>query len=122
VGDVLVVDDNVDVVEAVTLLLQHAGYATRAAHDGRQALAAVAERRPALVLLDVLMPVMDGWEAARALREQYGASLPIVIVTAAEHASSRAEESGADAVLPKPFDVDELLALVARYAPVVAAP
>jgi CheY-like chemotaxis protein/nucleoid-associated protein YgaU len=121
-GDVLVVDDNADVVEALTLLLQSAGYETRAASDGRQALEAVREKRPALVLLDVLMPVMDGWECARLLHERYGRTLPIVIVTAGEHARSRAEEAGADGVLPKPFDVDELLDLVSRYARPLAAP
>ncbi len=113
--DVLVVDDDPDIVEVLQLVLREAGYAVRSAVNGKQALEAVVARTPALILLDMLMPVMDGWQFTRELRARHGRTVPIVVVTAAEHARAWSEEIGADDVLPKPFDVDELLRLVARH-------
>jgi len=113
--DVLVVDDERDLVDVMLFVLHEAGYAARSAGNGRQALEAVAAQMPALILLDMLMPVMDGWQFARELRARYGRVVPIVVVTAAEDARARSEEIGADEVLPKPFDVDDLLRLVARH-------
>jgi CheY-like chemotaxis protein len=114
-GDVLVVDDDPDMVEVMLALLRDSGYEARSAANGRQALAVVAERAPALVLLDMLMPVMDGWQCARALRSKYGRHIPIVVVTAGEHVSARGQEVDADDVLPKPFEVKDLLRIVERY-------
>ncbi len=114
-GDLLVVDDDPDMVELLLGVLEHAGYEARSASNGMEALAAVAEHRPALVLLDMLMPIMDGWACARELRGLYGPDLKIIVVTAAEHARAWAEEVGADGVLPKPFKLGELLQLVTRY-------
>jgi DNA-binding response OmpR family regulator len=112
---VLIVDDNADLVELMRMVLADAGYVTRCARDGRQALDAVARAKPALVLLDMLMPVMNGWDCARELRKRYGSSIPIVIATAAEHAGARASEVAADDVLPKPFDTRELVSMVERH-------
>jgi CheY-like chemotaxis protein len=113
--DVLVVDDNADMVDVMALMLEDAGYSVRIASNGKEALDAVATRMPDLVLLDMLMPVMDGWQCARELRARYGRSVPIVIVTAAEHARASAAQIGADAVLSKPFEVSLLLKVVARH-------
>lgn len=113
--DVLVVEDDPDMVDIMLLVLREAGYAARGAENGKQALEAVAAQMPALILLDMLMPVMDGWQFARELSARYGRVVPIVVVTAAEHAQARGEEIGADDVLPKPFDVDDLLRLVVRH-------
>jgi DNA-binding response OmpR family regulator len=63
----------------------------------------------------MLMPVMDGWQCARELRAKYGNTIPIVVVTAAEDARARGAAIGADAVLSKPFELDELLRLVRFY-------
>jgi len=115
--DVLVVDDNADMVEIIRLVLGEAGYVVRGASNGQEALAAVASRKPALVLLDMRMPIMDGWQCARELRARYGRSVPIVVLTAAEHAHSRGRDVGADDVLPKPFEVRQLLQIVRRYLP-----
>lgn len=115
-GDVLVVEDDRDMAEALLRLLEISGYHARHSEHGLAALRAVAERRPALVLLDMLMPVMDGWECARELRARYGNELPIVVVSAAEHLHDRYSEIGADAVLPKPFQLRRLLDIVGRYA------
>ena len=113
--DVLVVDDEPDMVDIIELVLREAGYETRSASNGKRALEAVEARMPGLVLLDMLMPVMDGWECARELRARFGPTLPIVVITAAEHVRARSAEIGADDVLPKPFEVDDLLRIVARY-------
>lgn len=116
-SDVLVVEDEPDMADAMRRLLEYAGFTARVAPNGKKALEAVAERMPAVVLLDILMPVMDGWECARRLRATYGTQLPIVVVTAAEHVEARCVEVGADHLLPKPFDVRELLRLVSQYIP-----
>jgi CheY-like chemotaxis protein len=121
IRDVLVVDDNVDIVDALAMVLGDAGYAVRAAFDGRQALDAVAAQIPALVLLDLRMPIMDGWECARILRDRYGPALRIVAISAAEHTrSDNADAIGVDDVLPKPVDLDVLLGVIAKYLPLDA--
>lgn len=114
--EVLVVEDDPDMADVVMRVLHMAGYAASRVENGQQALAAVARKRPSLVLLDMMMPVMDGWQCARELRGRYGVSLPIVIATAAEHAGERASDIGADDVLPKPFGLQELLDVVGRFA------
>jgi len=112
--DVLIVDDDPDMTETIAMVLEIDGYACRIAMNGREALVAAEAKRPGLVLLDMVMPVMNGWECARVLRERYGREIRIVAVTAAEHANARARQADADAVLSKPFDVDALRATVAR--------
>jgi CheY-like chemotaxis protein len=116
--DVLFVDDDPDLREAVHMMLDLAGYEVRCAEHGEKALEAIADKMPAVVLLDMLMPVMNGWQCAAELRARYGRDLPIVVVTAAEHAHARAAQIGGVAdVLQKPFDMDDLLRIVARYVP-----
>ena len=115
-GHVLVVEDDPDLMEIVRIMLDVSGYDVRCTRNGREAIAAVAQHKPAVVLLDMLMPVMDGWECARELRARYGRAVPIVVMTAAEHARARADEVGAvDDVLPKPFERDQLIRVVGRY-------
>jgi CheY-like chemotaxis protein len=114
-GDVLVVDDDDDMAAVLVMMLELAGYRARSVGNGQEALDAVAARRPALVLLDMLMPVMDGWDCARALRARYGRQLRIVVVTAAEHLRARTRDLDVDGVLPKPFEIDELVRVVSRY-------
>jgi two-component system response regulator PrrA len=116
--DVLFVDDDHDLRKAVHMMLDLAGYEVRCVENGERALEAVAEKMPAVVLLDMLMPVMNGWQCAAELRARYGPDMPIVVVTAAEHARARAAQIGGVAdVLQKPFDMDDLLQIVARYLP-----
>lgn len=115
-SDVLVVDDDPDLVEVVRTILSCAGYEVRSARNGREAIEAVTQKMPAVVLLDMMMPVMDGWECARELRSRYGHAVPIVVVTAAAAARARADQvGGIDHVLPKPFEMDDLLRVVARF-------
>ena len=87
-----------------------------AAPDGRVALAITAEHPPDVILLDYTMPVCDGPTFAAAYRRQPGPHAPIVLITAARDLDCRAREVRADDCLGKPFDLDELLALVDRHA------
>jgi CheY-like chemotaxis protein len=114
-NDVLIVDDDLDMIEVLELVLQDAGYTTRSALNGQQALAAVAVEMPALIVLDMLMPVMNGWQFAQEFRARYGRAVPILVATAAEHLQRRSGDLDVSDVLPKPFEVSDLLRLVARH-------
>ena len=111
------VDDEEPVRRLLVWLLTEEGYAVLEAPDGAVALARVGEAAPSLILLDMRMPVMDGWEFARRYRARPGPHAPLVCVTAAVDAAARGAQIGAVATLSKPFDLDELLAVVRRYAP-----
>lgn len=111
---VLVVDDDTSILDTVSSILTGEGYHVVSAATGEDALAAIARKQPALILLDMRMPVMDGWAVARALREQ-GIRIPIVVMTAAESAKRWADEVGAEGYLAKPFGLDDLLATVERF-------
>jgi DNA-binding response OmpR family regulator len=113
-GTVLVVDDEPTITEVVSRYLQRAGYSTRIAGDGVAALADVAERRPDLVVLDLMLPRVDGLEVMRRLREQDGGRLPIILLTAKGEESDRIVglQMGADDYVVKPFSPAELVARV----------
>ena len=111
---VLVVDDDASILDTVSSILSGEGYDVVSASTGQEALAAVARTRLVLILLDMRMPVMDGWAVARALREGDN-KVPIVVMTAAESAKRWADEVGADGYLAKPFGLDELLDTVERF-------
>ena len=113
---VLVVEDDADLVALMELVLSDAGYRVRTAPEGTAALARVGEEMPGLILLDMRMPGMNGWEFAREFRARYGRAAPIVVVTAAENARARAAEVEADGWLSKPFEIDDVLRMVARHA------
>ncbi len=116
-GHVLVVEDDLDLLGLVEMVLQEAGHRVRTATDGLRALERVAEEMPRLILLDMRMPVMNGWEFAREFRSRYGRACPIVVVTAAENAQLRAAEIEAEGWLSKPFDLDDVLRMAARFLP-----
>lgn len=109
---VLIVDDDPDMLDVEEDALIARGYRVSKASNGVEALERVAETAPQLILLDMRMPVMDGWTFARAFREEYGRSIPIVVVTAAEDSKLRADEIGAEGELGKPFELDDLYAVV----------
>lgn len=114
---VLVVEDDPDLADVIAMSLEREGYDVTIADDGEKALELARTCMPALVLLDMRMPVMDGWAFARAFRELYGARTPVVVMTAAESAAARAAEIDADAALHKPFHLDALLTTVNRFVP-----
>jgi len=111
---VLVVDDDPDILEAISDILETEGYRVARARHGVEALARVAEERPALILLDLMMPVMDGPAFAAALRSQEGGQAIPVVVISADGNAERAERVRAQAFLAKPFDIDALLTQAAR--------
>jgi CheY-like chemotaxis protein len=115
---ILVVDDERDIRSAVAEMLALEGYDVDEAANGADALAAVDRRRPDLILLDMRMPVLDGWGFAAELRRR-GSQIPIVVMTAARDAARWADEIAATASLAKPFGFDDLLRVVdqARAAP-----
>jgi CheY-like chemotaxis protein len=110
-----VVEDDPDLLALEAEILRSAGYSVVTARDGLEALEQAATGPPALVLLDMRMPRMDGWQFARSFRERHGLDCPIVVVTAAEDARRRAAEVGASGFLEKPFDLDDVLREVERH-------
>jgi CheY-like chemotaxis protein len=112
---VLVVDDEPQVVWMLQFGLEADGYETVAARDGVAALEAVREHRPNVVLLDVMMPVLDGWSVLETLRSLPERDRPRVVVLSARASRddrAKAEELGADAFVAKPFNVDDVLGVV----------
>ena len=112
-GPILVVDDDSAIRCTVAEILNFEGYPVLTASNGAEALAVIESARPALVLLDMRMPVLDGWGFARAIRER-GLRVPILVMTAAHSARQWAEEIKADGYLPKPFDLLDLLTNINR--------
>jgi two-component system, chemotaxis family, chemotaxis protein CheY len=110
---ILVVDDDQAILTTVAEILHLEGYPVTTAANGAEALDAIQRERPSLVLLDMRMPVVDGWEFTRKLREQ-GQNLPILVMTAAQDAGRWADEIGAQGYLAKPFDLSDLLDSVSR--------
>lgn len=110
---VLIVDDEPAVVAALERALRIDGYETAVARDGQQALAALAAGRPDLVVLDVMMPKVDGLEVCRRLRAS-GDRTPVLMLTARNGVDDRVDglDAGADDYLPKPFALRELRARV----------
>ena len=119
---VLVTDDERSVRSAVRRALTLEGYRVTEAEDGAQALNVIASDRPDAIVLDVMMPELDGYEVCRALRDR-GDSVPILMLTARDEIDQRVKglDAGADDYLVKPFALEELLArlraLIRRSSP-----
>lgn len=109
----LVVDDDPSILGLLADLLADEGYPVRTATNGAEALEAVEWACPRVVLLDMRMPVLDGWGFARAVAER-GTPLTIVVMTAAQDARAWAREIGAQGYVAKPFEVPDLLDAVER--------
>ena len=113
---VLVVNDDEMIRDVLRDALELEGYAVVTAEDGAQALTAVRTASPALILTDALMPVMDGLAFLRAYRAGPGPHAPVVAMSGGAPGAQAELEGLADAMLPLPYDLGELLALVDRYA------
>lgn len=114
---ILVVDDDPSILSTVAAILDDEGYPVTTATNGAEALVAVENTHPSLILLDMRMPVLDGWGFVRALRER-GVMLPVVVMTAAQDTRRWAEEVGAAGYIAKPFDLLDLLVTVENlYGP-----
>lgn len=111
---VLVVDDDPDIRELLVSVLSDDGYEAASARDGRDALEVLDRWRADVILLDLMMPVMDGWTFAARMKEKW--TIPIVVLSAATEVKKHAAQLGAVDVIPKPFDIETLLPLIARVA------
>jgi CheY-like chemotaxis protein len=114
VATILVADDESPIVDLLRDLLAEEGHTVLAARDGREALALARRERPDLVLSDVMMPLMDGIQLARTLREEPATREVVVILMSAAAAPDLASV-GAVAFLAKPFALDDVTRLVARH-------
>jgi len=112
---ILLVDDDDTILNSVEYLLTDEGYSVIVAANGREALKRVSEQPPSLILLDMKMPVMDGWAFTAAYRELPGPHAPIIVMTAAHNSGMRAAEISADDFIAKPFDIVDLLDMVRKY-------
>ena len=115
---ILLVEDDEDVREMLKLTLEMSGFDVDVARNGTDALAALDRQRPCLVVLDLVMPVMNGWEVLEQMKTRQLADIPVCVISAL---SGRAP-SEAVAALCKPFDASELLAVAARYCSPRVAP
>ena len=110
---VLAVDDEEHITELVAMALGFNGFDVERAATGRQALAAVDRRRPDLIVLDVMLPDLDGFEVARRLRESEGAGtkVPVIFLTARDATSDKIQglRLGSDDYVTKPFSIEELI-------------
>ena len=109
---VLVVEDDRNIAELLQMYLEKEGYAVATAHDGGQGLAKFRAIKPDLVLLDVMMPVMDGWAVCRAIRAE--GSTPVIMLTAKGETDDKVQglRTGADDYITKPFEMKEVLARI----------
>ena len=113
-GDILVVDDEIDIVNLVVDILQDEGYQVRSAFSGEMALAAIAQQQPAMILMDMYMPQMTGIMLLEHLRATSIAAIPVVLMTASPRAAETLLNMDMVDYLAKPFDIDQLLQCVAR--------
>jgi two-component system phosphate regulon response regulator PhoB len=113
--EILVVDDDMPLLRVLALHFETEGYRVRVASGGREALALVKLRRPDVVVLDAMMPVVSGVETCRQIRElEGGAAVKIMMLTANPQTEPAARKAGADAFVTKPFSLQGLSAEVRR--------
>ncbi len=112
---VLIVDDDPNIIGFVKLLLEAEGYLVVTAGNGKEALEAVKQHEPHVVLLDMVMPVMDGWEFSRQLRADGNDNVVVVVMSASVDARRTSSQIGAGGYLSKPFDLDNLLCCVDSF-------
>ncbi len=117
-GKILIVDDSPFMVRLLSYMLETAGYETESAENGKAALKSMLNELPDLVLLDMMMPEMDGLETLRAIRSDAKIKdVPVIMLSAKAQSEDfqAAKELGADGYLTKPFESAQVLASAARY-------
>jgi CheY-like chemotaxis protein len=112
---ILIADDDPDILELITALLTEEGFQTVGFNDGLAALHHIRAQRPAVAIIDMAMPVMDGRELIERLRQEPGPQLPVIAMSAAFHPSS-IQPLEVEAYLTKPFDLEELLEQVNYFS------
>jgi CheY-like chemotaxis protein len=109
---VLVVDDDPDILQTLGLCLSSEGYRVLMAANGKEALEILDREHPSVILLDLMMPVMDGWQFVAELEHRGWRDVPLLILSADRSVQGHAKKLRANAHLAKPFDLDELLGKV----------
>jgi DNA-binding response OmpR family regulator len=115
---VLVIDDEKLLVKSTCMALSFYGFEAKGALDGEEGLSAAAQFAPKVILLDIMMPGMDGWQVLSRLRaEETTKNIPVIIFTAKEHSNgtSLARSKGAVDYISKPFEPEELVAVLNKY-------
>ena len=109
---VVVVEDDINIAELLRLYLEKDGFSVTVTHDGAEGLRAAEEQKPDLVMLDIMLPGMDGWQVCKRLRQT--SNVPIIMLTAKGETEDKVQglEMGADDYIVKPFEVKELLARI----------
>ena len=112
---ILIVDDEAQLVLAVKIRLEAKGYEVVTAADGQEALERIAERQPGLVVLDILMPVMDGYSCLREINRRFGRGrIPVMILTVRDRMKDLFELEGIEDYIVKPFEHEDLLRRIGR--------
>ena len=111
---ILVIDDDDELSDVVRQVLREAGYAVASVRHGAAALELVGHIVPDLILLDLSMPIMDGWSFVTQYRRNGKEGARIILLTANAHAAEIARTLGADGYITKPFDTDDLIGIVGR--------
>ncbi|TMA25426.1 MAG: response regulator [Deltaproteobacteria bacterium] len=109
---ILIVDDDPDILQTLGLCLSTEGYRVLMASNGKEALEVLSNERPSAILLDLMMPVMDGWQFVAELEKRGWRRAPLLILSADRAVQGHAVKLRAEAHLAKPFDLDELLGKV----------
>ncbi|MBN1577112.1 MAG: response regulator [Chitinispirillaceae bacterium] len=118
---VLVIDDEKLLVKSTCMALSFYGFEAKGALDGREGLAEAVNFGPRVILLDIMMPGMDGWEVLSRLKaEEATKKIPVIIFTAKEHpnGTALARSKGAVDYVPKPFEPEDLVAVLNKYTAV----
>jgi len=117
---ILIVDDEPSIVETIRFALEKAGYSCFVAYDGEEAIRVVRAQNPGLILLDIMLPKLNGFQICRLLKfdERYR-HIPIIMLSARAQERDRllGKETGANEYVTKPFDIPELLRVIERYLP-----
>jgi CheY-like chemotaxis protein len=115
---ILIVEDDEALANVLTEALGEEGYRVEVARNGEEGLAAIRRERPDLILLDLMMPVMNGWQfRAEMTRNPDLASIPVVVMTADGRVGQKADELGAAGFLPKPISLERLVTELDRVFP-----
>jgi len=113
---ILIVDDEMHLAKILQFTLDHAGYKTALAFDGREALSMVASEDPDLIILDLMLPGVDGYKVCNILKnDDKLRNIPVIILSARDFQNEELEEPlSADLLLQKPFNIEELLSEISR--------
>ena len=115
---ILIVDDEIDILKVVTFRLKKAGYEVLTAVNGKEALDSIRDKRPDLILLDLRLPIMDGYEVCRQVKtDETLKNIPIIFLTASQAEKIKEKVKGFDAedYLIKPFEPEDLLKKVKKF-------